>query len=312
MPNIEIVVVDDASQDTTTAFLKAQAKVGDLSVIRNETPLERSGSRNRGATAVKTAFILWLDDDDRLMPETLERLSTPLRRHSEAVAAIGARVTFDQRGNRVRIRHPKKELKRSELWRELLVGWVVPSGQTLCRREVFDSVRGWDESLATPEDQALWMQLSLEGPVCFVPDLVLEQRAHDGQWRPSDLSEVEAAIRERFVDQLEGPSRREAQRLFSAWKERLAAKEARRAGRRGAMFFHTVRASWLARGLFGSPIVGADLRDELAAAIFHLLVPERVATIARSRRMHRREAAGEAIAPAIYVSDKSASRSPDK
>lgn len=308
LPNAEIVVVDDASADTTWDWLRHQARRGDIQALRNESPLERSASRNRGGAVSVARCILWLDDDDRLMPDALERLSAPLDRHPDAVAAVGARVTFDGKGNRLRIRHPSRNLKRCDLWRELLVGWVAPSGQTLFRKESVDEVGGWDETLATPEDQALWLQLSLKGPVCFVPHVVLEQRAHEGQWRPSDLTPVEAGIREDFVKQLGRSQRREAERLLLAWRERVAARNAQAAGEKRSVLIHSTKASWLARTLLSSPVIGSDLRRDFFSAVLQFLLPRSVTRALRARRSVMRAANGSEIDPTMRVSDRSAIR----
>ena len=67
--DLEVVVVDDGS---STAFVPA---VDDprVSVIRRETAAGVGAARNRGLEAARGAWITFLDDDDTLAPEMLER-----------------------------------------------------------------------------------------------------------------------------------------------------------------------------------------------------------------------------------------------
>src|SRR5436305_4220556 len=77
-----LIVVDDASSDGTAAWVDG---VGDprVSCIRLDERLERSAARNRGLAAAAGSAVLFLDDDDRLRPSALRRLSHALDRAPE-------------------------------------------------------------------------------------------------------------------------------------------------------------------------------------------------------------------------------------
>jgi glycosyltransferase involved in cell wall biosynthesis len=53
----EVIVVDDASDEPV------EAEGRSIRVVRNERPLHVSASRNRGASLVRTHFVLFIDDD---------------------------------------------------------------------------------------------------------------------------------------------------------------------------------------------------------------------------------------------------------
>ena len=71
----EDIVVDDVSTNDTVAQLRA---LGDarLRVFALEEKRERSGARNYGLARARGELVLFLDDDDRLLPGALATWSS--------------------------------------------------------------------------------------------------------------------------------------------------------------------------------------------------------------------------------------------
>lgn len=91
----ELVIVDDASDDGTWAWLSSVADPR-VRVIRQDAHAERSAARNRGLAEANGRFILFLDDDDRLFPKALERLARALERRPHVVASVGGGCPADR------------------------------------------------------------------------------------------------------------------------------------------------------------------------------------------------------------------------
>ncbi|SVB65210.1 uncharacterized protein METZ01_LOCUS218064, partial [marine metagenome] len=68
----EVVVVDNASTDETVEVALNFAGRLDIKVLVNDSNRERSYSRNRGAEHARGRFIVFLDSDDELRPDSLE------------------------------------------------------------------------------------------------------------------------------------------------------------------------------------------------------------------------------------------------
>ncbi|OUL29732.1 glycosyl transferase [Nostoc sp. T09] len=86
LSNIEIIVVDDASNDSTLEVLK---KFNDerLKILVNEKNLGVSGTRNRALKAAKGKWVAVLDSDDWYAPERLETLlQMAYSEHADIVA----------------------------------------------------------------------------------------------------------------------------------------------------------------------------------------------------------------------------------
>lgn len=78
-PNIEIILVNDCSTDNSAAICDQFAiKYTNISCIHHEKNLGLSATRNSGLTAVKGDYVLFLDSDDTLLPNTISILASYL------------------------------------------------------------------------------------------------------------------------------------------------------------------------------------------------------------------------------------------
>ncbi len=216
----QVVVVDDCSDDGSADKLRALVHNDErLLLVALGERSERSTARNTGLEHVKSRFVLFLDDDDRLLPEAVSRLVSALDRHRNAAVAIGARRMFDERGHARRAPHPRVPLER-RLWRELLVGWVtewvaVP-GQCMFRTDVLREAGAWNATLVGPEDQELLLRVAADRAAYILPQTVLEYRLHGSQWRPPDVATQEDAFRGDIAARLSDSGHRAAARYVRA------------------------------------------------------------------------------------------------
>src|SRR5439155_5109675 len=87
-PNWELIVVDDCSEDDTWPWLSALHD-SRIRAVRLDRHSERSAARNLGLAEACGEYILFLDDDDRLMSRALERLVTAILSRPGAVGVAG-------------------------------------------------------------------------------------------------------------------------------------------------------------------------------------------------------------------------------
>jgi succinoglycan biosynthesis protein ExoO len=75
MPNLEVIVVDDASKDTTLALAhEVAARDPRVRVLRNESNCGMYPTYNRAIDAARGEWIAALDADDVWLPERLEKM----------------------------------------------------------------------------------------------------------------------------------------------------------------------------------------------------------------------------------------------
>jgi len=83
---VETLIIDDGSTDPETLAILHDLSVHGTKIIRQENR-GLSGARNAGVRQSKGEFIYFLDADDILYPECLEKLASLLQQDSNAIAA---------------------------------------------------------------------------------------------------------------------------------------------------------------------------------------------------------------------------------
>jgi glycosyltransferase involved in cell wall biosynthesis len=280
----ELVVVDDASSDDTRSFLAAlrDPRVRPEFLDRHS---ERSSARNSGLALATSPAVLFLDDDDELLPGALGALTDALARHPEACAAVG-RVIHEAEGTRSLPPFPKRATLL-DVRLELLAGWVALGGQTLFRRSLLNGVGGWREGLSVAEDQELWLRVSQYGPVAIVPDHVLVHRPHGLAGDAPGGRDVERDVVQRYLDTPAGRARRA--RRAAAARERLRdADISFQLGDYPSALRATLQGVIRAPFLLASPLVGRGIARGLANALIATALPrtitDRLRVVVRRRR----------------------------
>lgn len=248
----ELLVVDDASEDDTWPWLQS---LGDerIHAHRLAEHAERSVARNLGLAQARGEFVLFLDDDDLLFENALQAHLKAFAKFPNAVAAIGGYRAFDERGPRQSCRLVRR-LTAQSIWQDVLFGWMAVSGQCLFRAEALRSFGGWHGEFIPIEDHQLLLRLARLGPVALLPEMVLQYRVHEGQWRPPRLWKLMTKVRERAVKKLADEERQTAERILQAREQcRLAAKHAQRHEARRTLSGYA-KAARLAPILLRSPL----------------------------------------------------------
>ncbi|SNX58408.1 glycosyl transferase family 2 [Streptomyces sp. TLI_55] len=155
---IEVIAVDDGSTDGTGECLEQFAARADMpvTVIRQDNSGGPSGPRNVGLDKAAGRYVFFLDADDRLGPEALERMVAMADRNGTDV--VLGRVEGINR------KPPQsmwgRTLERTDVWSSNIK--FTLSAQKLFRRELLNrhSMR-FDESLWTGEDALFTMEAYL-------------------------------------------------------------------------------------------------------------------------------------------------------
>jgi glycosyltransferase involved in cell wall biosynthesis len=276
----ELVIVDDASDDGS-AICAAELAGGTIRVVGLERHSERSHCRNVGLAEAHAEFVVFLDDDDRLLPGALRKLARTLSRYPRTAAAVGARIDFSQDGHRRRARHPR--LVRWFIdWRHVVVGWGALPGQCMFRTSVVRGAGGWDERLLSVEEHELQLRLAGSSSLVLVPYAVLEYRVHSGQWRPIDVAIIEEQIRLEFISKLSGAARWQGERLVAARKEWRRADSHFALAEYGPALAGYVRALKLAPGLILlSGATNTALVSQMTKATAGVILGRRASGLAR-------------------------------
>jgi glycosyltransferase involved in cell wall biosynthesis len=262
---VEVIVVDDGSQDETPARL---AELADprVTVIRHDSSRGVAVARNVGIRAARGRWISFLDDDDLWSPHKL-RAQVDSAEAAAAVFAYSAGAGLDAaRTFLFAVAPPDTKTVTRQLLRWNVI-WCGCSN-VMARRDVVQELGGFDERLVQLADWDLWIRLALAGPAAATSEVLVGYVMHDESMLLTDRRDVlpemdylvakhEAAAREHGVE----PD----QALFTRW----VARGHRRAGRK------TDAARTYLRGALRYGDIGAIPRAALSFA------PERIVDVSR-------------------------------
>jgi hypothetical protein len=160
--DLEVVVVDDGSDDDTAA--RAERDDARVTVVR-QCPGGPGSARNAGLALTSGEYVALLDADDRWPPGRLKRLVGELARKPDLEAAFGSAVEFGGT-TRAMARAEARQVR-------------LPTTGVI-RRRAFDRVGGF--RLEPSSDTFDWMVRFLDGEpaVQLVDEVVVERRVHGG------------------------------------------------------------------------------------------------------------------------------------
>jgi hypothetical protein len=175
LADLELVAVDDGSQDGSRAILERVARADRrVKVLVNEQNLGMSATLNRGWREARASLIARLDADDVALPNRLSRQADFLDAHPAVAAVGGAAITIDATGRRIAVkRYPTsgRAIRSMLLWHNCL----AHSSVTM-RRAALEAVGGY--RLRCAEDYDLWLRFSERFGLANLREPVILQRFH--------------------------------------------------------------------------------------------------------------------------------------
>jgi glycosyltransferase involved in cell wall biosynthesis len=168
----EIVVVDDGSRDDSAAVAAAYSDVRLISQANQGL----AAARNTGLRASRGEFVIFLDADDRLLPEAAETGVACLDRHQSAAFALGRCSLIDETGRPLTTNLPRIT---GAYYRQLLVAnYIWTPAMVMFRRRVFDAVGGFDPRVSPSADYDLYLRITRQFEIATHDVLVAEYRRH--------------------------------------------------------------------------------------------------------------------------------------
>ncbi len=170
---VELVVVDDASEDAATVEVLSALERQGTRVLRHERQRGVAEARMTGLAATSAPFVYPLDADDLAVPGVIGRMADLLDRDQDAAACVGDVHEFGDH-DVVRVTPRRLDPYRIALTNEYPI-------TALYRRSALVAVGGW-QKLGLHDgynDWDLWMSLAERGAVIVhLGDVGYRRRLH--------------------------------------------------------------------------------------------------------------------------------------
>jgi alpha-1,3-rhamnosyl/mannosyltransferase len=173
--DFEVVIVDDGSTDGTKQMLE---KYGyNVRYFWQENTGD-AAARNKLIELARGKYISFLDSDDLLYPDALEKMVEAMPPDAEDVIVYGPYVAIDEQGNILRRR--KKKLYSGRITEYLFENILIHSCGSLFPKKILVGAGGFDTRLAVCSDYDLWLRLSLKYDFIGLQKPVFKRRRHSG------------------------------------------------------------------------------------------------------------------------------------
>ncbi len=186
-------IVDNASENV--AALRALATAHDATLLENGSNLGFGVACNKGADMAATEFLLFLNPDATVAPDTIEQLIEAARRYPHAVA-FNPRIA-DAAGKPYFKRRSSLLPSRASMPR----GWpaadrevsVLSGAALFVRRADFEAVGGFDPIIFLyHEDDDLSLRLAARGPLMFIRGAEVWHQGGRSSVRSADVAALKA------------------------------------------------------------------------------------------------------------------------
>lgn len=154
--NIEVIIVDDGSNDGTVEYIKEEFKNNRRIVFfSNAVNSGACASRNKAIMAANGDFITGLDDDDYFLENHISSLVNKWLSLKEDVSALYVNTIREIKPNKFKKAYPKME----ECHAKDMVCANWPGNQVFTKTEFLRSIGGFDEKFAAWQDYDCWYRL---------------------------------------------------------------------------------------------------------------------------------------------------------
>lgn len=177
-PLVEVIVVNDGSQDNSMKILKSY---GNRIKVIDQANCGVAASRNAGVQASGGELTAFLDQDDIWDNCKLGRQAALLTRHPAALATYCDHRGINEQGDLTSATGVLYDPRASGQILEYLIrgNFILSASLVMLRRSAFDTAGGFDTSQPHwSDDYDLWMRIAALGPFLYQNETLVSYRRH--------------------------------------------------------------------------------------------------------------------------------------
>lgn len=248
----ELVVVDDGSTDETLALARGYGERDSRIVVVSQSNGGTALARNHGSSHTSGAWVCFLDADDLLLPQFMERLLQAAEHEPDRdIFSCNALYLLRDGGTRPVWRGARAETEYSlEVEDQLRESSILL--MSLVKREIVDQVEGFRPLHS--EDYDFWLRALITGARHrYIPEVLALYRRHKGSKTTSLVEEAESFLHileeAREMPELTGEQRRACDEAIAYARVRLGRRRLEQ-GLLDGSYAGARSAYWRFRGAF--------------------------------------------------------------
>ena len=181
--NFEIIIIDDGSKDNSAKNVENWIKENPIINIKfiKQNNIGICKTLNKLISLAKGDYIAMIASDDSLVPNSLEVRIKYLEKYTKYSAVIGDAFLMNEKSEIISDSAMQKLYDASysnllkDINTELVLNWSIPGPVLLLKKEVFDKIGCFDESLIV-EDRDFYLRLIIKDELVFIPEKVAKYR----------------------------------------------------------------------------------------------------------------------------------------
>ncbi len=198
-PNIQLIVVDDASTDNSVAVISEfKSAHPEMEVIFLTNNAGNCKAFNKALALVRGDYVIDFAADDILMPDRVQKQVDFFSNLDAAYGVVFTDATYVNENGRVVKNHYEdlarkklvKTIPQGDVYRFIIDRYFISSPTMMVRRQVFHELKGYDEALSY-EDFDFWVRSSRIFKYGFLNERLTQVRMSPGSmssgwYRPGD------------------------------------------------------------------------------------------------------------------------------
>jgi len=181
---IEIIAVDDCSNDSTQKILKdLDQKHAQIQSILLDTNVGNCKAFNIGLSQAKGDFIIDLSADDVLLPDRIIEGLIDFNKYGQEYGVNFTDAAYiNSSGNLIGYHYKRDKNKQliskvpeGTIYKDLLASYIICTPTMMTRKQIYDQLGGYDEDLYY-EDFDFWIRSGKITKYCYTDKVLVKKR----------------------------------------------------------------------------------------------------------------------------------------
>ena len=201
-PNLEVLVIDDGSNDGTAELVKPYgSKINYIYKENGGTP----SALNLGLSLATGKYVCWLSADDALIGEKVSKQVSLMESDPSLGFSYTSFVVIDASSTKQYDVNSAYFPHKQEMVTKLMEGCFINGSSVMMRRSALEEIGNFDESLPQAHDYDLWFRFLRHYSCGFLEEPLLAYRWHGENMSQNPIEACSLIVQER------------AKRLFPEW-----------------------------------------------------------------------------------------------